>query len=171
MLKKYYNDSVNTNAAKSGKFLSRSCFLMRIKKILSVFLAAVMLFGALSVGFVGAAAEVDYEAQYRWLAEALQNEYVRELTNYTLTNATLSNETGGFDVEAKGFAYDHKVVARDNENGDILKASNRFYYIAENLMSYKYGVGCYDPSTLLSYISEKIIAGQLYCETEKTYEQ
>lgn len=129
---------------------------MRIKKILSVFLAAVMLFGALSVGFVGAAAEVDYEAQYRWLAEALQNEYVRELTNYTLTNATLSNETGGFDVEAKGFAYDHKVVARDNENGDILKASNRFYYIAENLMSYKYGVGCYDPSTLISYISEKI---------------
>ncbi len=129
---------------------------MRIKKILSVFLAAVMLFGVLSIGFTGVAAEVDYEAQYRWLAEALQNEYVRDLTNYTLTNATLSNETGGFDREAKGFAYDHKVVARDNESGAILKASNRFYFIAENLMSYKYGVGCYDPSTLLSYISEKI---------------
>ncbi len=129
---------------------------MRIKKVLSVFLAAVMLFTVMSIGITGAAVEIDYAAQYRWLAEALQNEYVRELTNYDVTNATLDNETGGFDQEARGFAYDHKVVARDNEAGDILKAANRFYYIAENIMSFKYGVGCYDPSTLLSYISEKI---------------
>lgn len=129
---------------------------MRFKKVLSVFLAAVMLFTVMSLGFTGAAAEIDYTAQYRLLAEALQNEHVRELTNYTVTNTTLDNETGGFDQEARGFAYDHRVVAKDNAAGDILKASNRFYYLAESLMSYKYGTGCYDASTLISYISDKI---------------
>ncbi|MBR3596738.1 MAG: hypothetical protein IKL47_07165 [Clostridia bacterium] len=129
---------------------------MRFKKVLSVFLAAVMLFTVMSLGFTGAAAEIDYTAQYRSLAEALQNEHVRELTNYTVTNTTLDNETGGFDQEARGFAYDHRVVAKDNAAGDILKASNRFYFLAESLMSYKYGTGCYDASSLISYISDKI---------------
>lgn len=129
---------------------------MRMKKILSVFLAAVMLFSVMSLGITGAAAEIDYDAQYRLLALALQNEHVRELTNYTVSNVTLDNGTGGFDTEARGFAYDHRVTARDNSAGDILSAANRFYYIAENLMSYKYGQGCYDASTLLSYITEKI---------------
>ncbi len=129
---------------------------MRFKKILSVFLSAVMLFSVVSIGVVGAAAEIDYTAQYRLLAEALQNEHVRELTNYTVTNTTLDNGTEGFDQEARGFAYDHKVVAKDNAAGDILKASNRFYYIAESIMSYKYGTGCYDASTLISYITDKI---------------
>lgn len=129
---------------------------MRMKKILSVFLAAVMLFSVMSLGITGAAAEIDYDAQYRLLALALQNEHVRELTNYTVSNVTLDNGTGGFDTEARGFAYDHRVTARDNSAGDILVAANRFYYIAENLMSYKYGQGCYDASTLLSYITEKI---------------
>lgn len=129
---------------------------MRFKKVLSVFLAAVMLIGVFSIGFTGAAAEIDYDAQYRALALALQNDYVRELTNYTVTNNTLDNGTEGFDQEARGFAYDHKVVAKDNNSGDILKASNRFYYIAESLMSYKYGHGCYDASTLISHILERI---------------
>ncbi len=129
---------------------------MRLKKILSVFLAAVMLYTAMSVGLTGVAAEIDYNAQYRMLAEALKNEHVRELTNYTVTNNTLDNGTEGFDQEARGFAYDHKVVANDNTTSDILVASNRFYYIAESLMSYKYGVGCYDASTLVSYVLEKL---------------
>lgn len=129
---------------------------MRIKKLLCVLMATVMLLGAFSVGFTGAAAEIDYDAQYRLLSQSLQNEHVRELTNYTVTNTTLDNGTEGFDQEARGFAYDHRVVARDNAAGDILKASNRFYYIAESLMSYKYGTGCYDASTLVNYISEKI---------------
>ena len=90
------------------------------------------------------------------LADALKKEHVRDLTNYTATNEKLVNESEGFDREAHGFAYDHKVVARDNEEGEILIASNRFYYIAEGLMSDIYGVGCYDVSTLLSYISDKL---------------
>lgn len=129
---------------------------MRIKKLLSVFLATVMLVGVFSVGFNGFAAEMDYVAQYRLLATALKNEHVRELTNYTVTSTTLNNGMEGFDQEARGFAYDHRVLAKDNAAGDILKASNRFYYIAEALMSYKYGTGCYDASTLISYVSEKI---------------
>lgn len=129
---------------------------MRFKKILSVFLAAVTLFTMMSMGFTGAAAEIDYAAQYRMLAEALQNEHVRELTNYKVTNYTLDNGTGGFDQEARGFAYDHRVVAKDNAAGDILQASNRFFYIAESLMSFKYGVGLYNADTLLEYIKEKI---------------
>ncbi len=129
---------------------------MRIKKILSVFLAAVMLFSVMSLGFTGVAAEIDYDAQYRELALALKNEHVRELTNYAITNTTLDNGTEGFDQEARGFAYDHRVVAQDNAEGDILKASNRFYYIAESLMSYKYGVGCYDGTTLLEHVTDRI---------------
>lgn len=129
---------------------------MRIKKILSVFLAVVMLLGVMSLGFTGAASEIDYTAQYRALAIALQNEHVRELANYTITSTTLENGNDGFDQEARGFAYDHRVIASDNEAGDILVASNRFYFIAESLMSYTYGVGCYDASTLVSYITEKI---------------
>lgn len=131
---------------------------MLFKKVLSVFLSVLMLFSVVSVGVTGAAAEIDYESQYRLLADALKNEHVRELTNYTVTNYTLENGTEGFDPVARGFAYDHKVVARDNINSDILKAANRFYYIAESLMSYQYGVGCYDASTLIGYITKKIRA-------------
>lgn len=129
---------------------------MRFKKILSVFLTAVMLFSIVSLGVTGAAAEIDYDAQYRLLANALKNEHVRELTNYSVTNTTLDNGTEGFDQEARGFAYDHRVVAKDNQAADILVAANRFYYIAESLMSYKYGVGCYDAATLVDYMLEKI---------------
>lgn len=129
---------------------------MRFKKVLSVFLATLMLFSVMSLGFTGMAAEIDYNAQYEMLADALRNEHVRDLTNYTSTNEKIDDETEGFNQEARGFAYDHKVVARDNDEGHILRASNRFYYIAEGLMSYRYGVGCYDVSTLLSYMTEKL---------------
>ena len=129
---------------------------MLFKKALSVFLAAVMLFSVMSIGITGAAAEIDYETQYKMLANALKNEHVRELTNYKVVNEALDNTTYGFDQEAKGFAYDHVVFAQDNQKSDILKASNRFFYIAEALMSFQYGVGCYDANTLMSYVTDKI---------------
>ncbi len=129
---------------------------MRFKKALSVFMAALMLFSVMSLGITAAADEIDYAAQYEMLADALKNEHVRELTNYKVVNSKLENSTEGFDQEAKGFAYDHTVVAEDNYSSDILKASNRYYYIAESLMSFQYGVGCYDAATLVEYISDKI---------------
>ncbi len=129
---------------------------MYFKKALSVFLAALMLFSIMSLGLNAAAAEIDYNTQYGLLADALKNEHVRELTNYKVVNETLKNETAGFDPVAKGFAYDHTVFAQDNQKSDILRASNRFFYIAEALMSFQYGVGCYDAGTLISYITEKL---------------
>ncbi len=129
---------------------------MHFKKALSVFLAVLMLFSMMSLGLTAAAAEIDYNTQYGMLADALKNEHVRELTNYKVVNKTLENATEGFDPEAKGFAYDHTVYAQDNQTSDILRASNRFYYIAESLMSFEHGVGCYDAATLISYITEKL---------------
>ncbi len=143
---------------------------MRFKKILSVFLAVLMIFSISSLGLTGVAAEIDYDAQYRALANALQNEHVRELTNYTISSTTLDNGTEGFDTEARAFAYDHRVYAKDNAAGDILKASNRFYYIAESIMSYTYGVGCYDADTLVSYVLEKIKPYFASTTGEKIYE-
>ena len=129
---------------------------MHFKKALSVFLAVLMLFSMMSLGLTAAAAEIDYDTQYGLLADALKNEHVRELTNYKVVNQTLQNETEGFDPVAKGFAYDHTVFAQDNQTSDILRASNRFFYIAEALMSFQYGVGCYDAGTLITYITEKL---------------
>lgn len=129
---------------------------MTIKKALSVVLASLMLLSVFSIGFTGMAAEFNTDAQYRMLAEALKNGYVRDLTNYTVVNNTLDNGQEGFDTEAKGFAYDHRVIAADNKAGDILKAANRFYYIAENIMSTSYGVGNYDASHLVKTVSEAL---------------
>ena len=131
-------------------------FFVKLKKVLSVFLAFVMLFGVFSIGFSGVAAGINYAGQYEALANALKNEHVRELTNYEIQNITLNNGTEGFVAEANGFAFEHRVVATDNAHGDILRAANRFYYIAENLMQTTYGVGCYNADTLIKEIIEKV---------------
>lgn len=126
------------------------------KKLLSVLMAAVMLLGVLSVGMIGLAADFNLNAQYSMLADALKNEYVADLTNYTLTNPTLNNGADGFDADANGFAYEHRVTAKDNSNGDILKAANRFYCILENIMSTKYGEGLYDPGMIHSTVTARL---------------
>lgn len=126
------------------------------KKLLSVLMAAVMLLGVLSVGMIGLAADFNLNAQYSMLADALKNEYVADLTNYTLTNPTLNNGADGFDADANGFAYEHRVTAKDNSNGDILKAANRFYCIFENIMSTKYGEGLYDPGMIHSTVTARL---------------
>lgn len=129
---------------------------MTLKKVLSVFLAFVMLVCVSSTGLVGLAAGVNYEAQYSALADALKNEYVRELANYTVQSSTLDDVNEGFNSEANGFAYEHRVIAADNTAGDILRAANIFYYIAEGLISTTYGIGCYDASLLVAQISDKL---------------
>ena len=45
---------------------------MHFKKALSVFLAALMLFSTMSLGLTAAAAQIDYDAQYEMLADALK---------------------------------------------------------------------------------------------------
>ncbi len=126
---------------------------MTLKKALSVILASLMLLSVFSIGFTGMAADINMDSQYNMLADALKNDYVRTLTNYTVVNNTLDNGSEGFDVDANGFAYEHRVVAADNKAGDILKAANRFYFIAETLMSTTYGVGCYDAAKLVKRVA------------------
>ena len=132
-------------------------------------MAAVMLLGVLSSGVIGIAEDVDLNGQYSLLAKALKNAYVADLANYTISNKTFDDGKDGFDAEANGFAYEHRVTAEDNPAGDILKAANRFYYIAEQLMSTEYGRGLYDASMLVSTIAARLktyfVGG-----TEKYYE-
>lgn len=115
-----------------------------------------MLVTACSVGFMGMAAEIDYDVQYTALSDALRNEYVRTLTNYKITNTTLENGAEGFDTDANGFAYEHRVTAKDNSAGDIMRAANIFYYIAEHIMSTQYNVGYYNPNLLLQQVFSKL---------------
>ena len=129
---------------------------MTFKKALSIVLAVLMLTSVFSIGFTGIAADINMDVQYKMLAEALKNNYVRELTNYEIVNNTLENGKEGFDSEANGFAYDHRIIAADNKNGDILKAANRFYYIAEAIMSTTYGSGLYDAAKLVKQVSESL---------------
>lgn len=126
---------------------------MTLKKALSVILASLMLLSVFSIGFTGMAADVSMNEQYGLLADALKNDYVRTLTNYTVVNNTLENGAEGFDADANGFAYEHRVVAADNKAGDILKAANRFYFISEQLISTEYGKGCYDAAKLVKRVS------------------
>ena len=119
-------------------------------------MAVVMLLGVLSAGMIGIAADIDSNAQFNALAAALKNEYVADLTNYNISNARLENEKQGFDADANGFAYIHRVTAKDNAAGDILKAANRFYYILENIMSTEYGVGLYEPSMIHSTVTAQL---------------
>jgi len=127
-----------------------------LKKSLSVILAVIMMLTACSVGFMGMAAEIDYNLQYSALAQALKNNHVRSLTNYKIVNSTLDNGAEGFSTEANGFAYEHRVTAADDVDGSILRAANIFYYVAENLISTQYGIGYYNPSLLLAHVTEKI---------------
>ena len=126
------------------------------KKTISVIMAVVMLLGVLSSGIIGVAADFESNQQFNLLAQALKNEYVADLTNYTISNAKLGNDAEGFDAGANGFAYEHRVIAKDNANGDILKAANRFYYILENIMSTQYGVGLYEPSMIHSTVTARL---------------
>ena len=135
---------------------AKELFFVTFKKIMSVVLATLMLLTVFSLGFTGMAAEVSMSAQYEMLANDLKKEHVRTLTNYTIENETLNNGAEGFDTDAKGFAYEHRVIAADNKDGDILKAANRFYYIAEKIMSTTYGTGNYDANLLVKEVSSKL---------------
>ena len=119
-------------------------------------MTAVMLLGVMSSGIIGFAVEFDANTQYTVLADALKNPYVGDLTNYSLTNNALKNGADGFVAEANSFAYEHRVTAKDNSAGDILKAANRFYYILEEIMSTEYGKGLYEPSMIHSAVTARL---------------
>ena len=129
---------------------------MTFRKVLSVFLAVLMFVSVMSAGLVGLAADIDYNTQYSALADALKNDYVRDLTNYTITNKTLENDTSGFDTDANGFAYEHRVTAKDNAHSDILRAANIFYYIAEHIITTTPEVGISNAGLLVDEVTGKL---------------
>ncbi|MBR3954870.1 MAG: hypothetical protein IKJ63_05315 [Clostridia bacterium] len=119
------------------------------QKSLSVLLTAVLLLTACLPAFSGAAAVVAYEEQYKALATLLADEHVRDLNHYEVESQVVDDViTEGFNTEAGAFTYYHTVYAEDNAQSAILKAANRFYYIAESLMSYTYGNGIYTAELL-----------------------
>lgn len=129
---------------------------MSLKKSLSVFLAAVMLLCCCSAGITGAAAVVDDSTRYRLLAQALENEYVRDLSNYTITNTSPERDNDTFNTEANGFVYEHRVTAADNTAGDILRAANIFYYIAEKLIANDANAMFPDGEAIVNYVVSMI---------------
>lgn len=125
---------------------------MTLKKVISVFLAGLMLVSVFSVGFVGSAAEVSLADKYSNLADALKNDYVTDLGNYKVENTPIDNGINGFDNATNTFAYEHRVTAADNSRGDILTAANGFYLIAEELISTVSGKGCYNGEKLIETV-------------------
>ncbi len=123
------------------------------RKSMSVLLAVLMLMTACMPAFYGAAATIVYSEQYQALATLLANEHVRDLTNYEIENKKSDDIiTEGFHTESGAFSYSHTVYAKDDVDNSILKAANRFYYIAESIMSYSYGVGVYSAELLYNQV-------------------
>ncbi len=127
------------------------------RKSMSVLLAVILLMTACLPAFNGAAATIIYSEQYNALATFLADEHVRDLNNYEIVNKKSDDViTEGFNTEAGAFSYSHTVYAKDDVENSILKAANRFYYIAESLMSYTYGVGFYSAELLYNEILFKL---------------
>lgn len=129
---------------------------MKFKKTLSLILAVVMMLGVFSVGFTGIAAVAVTEAMYSELSAALENSYVADLANYTTVNTKADDDYEGFVSEVNAYAFVHKIVAADNSEGVIADAAEKFYAVADILMSKTYGKGCYNTELLLAEVMENL---------------
>ncbi|MCR5041542.1 MAG: hypothetical protein K6C36_05495 [Clostridia bacterium] len=142
-----------------------------MKKLLSVFLAALILVMPVSAGVYAFAADADLNSQYDELANFLKVEWVRTLDHYQIKNEKASSstesvlnddgsveeyETEGFSSTAHSFVYVHTVKATDDTNNSILKAANRFYTIFEAIRSTEYGTGLYSPDLLYKEVVSQL---------------
>lgn len=150
------------------------------KKTLSVFLAVLMLFSALSMSFYAFAADAKTDELYRALAYSFfnYNRIVGLTTTYELkTDAngipettllgdmdqyTVSNTSDDYKYAddsgspIRSVAYDHRVTARDNSTGTIRNALTRYLGLADVLMSKEYGVGNYTVSMIGDEITKSL---------------
>lgn len=131
------------------------------KKVLSVFLAALMLMSTVVCGISAYAAEDKYAKFVTALkdgSDVLDNNreyYVKDLNNYTVVN-----ETDEWSDEGSTVAYKHSVTAKDNYSPDgfglITRAAMAFYSIVDDVKSYTYGQGGYNTEEIGKIIKTKI---------------
>ncbi len=129
---------------------------MNFKKTLSVFLAVIMMLSVCSVGFMGIAAVTVTSTMYNELSAALENTYVADLANYTTVNTKADDDYEGFVSEVNAYAFEHRIVAADNDEGAIKNAAQKFYAVADVLMSKTYNKGCYNAELLIEEIMANI---------------
>ncbi|MBQ6019613.1 MAG: hypothetical protein IJL26_05465 [Clostridia bacterium] len=131
------------------------------KKVLSVFLAMLMIASSLVCGMSAVAAEDKYAKFITALKDGsneLDNNreyYVKDLNNYTVVN-----ETDDWSDEGNTVAYKHSVTAKDNYSLDgyglITRAAQAFYAIVNDVKSYQYGVGGYNTEEIAKIVKSKI---------------
>ncbi|MBQ8209185.1 MAG: hypothetical protein IJZ35_01185 [Clostridia bacterium] len=153
-----------------------------MKKALSVFMAALMLFSVMSIGLVSYAADSGLSDAYRALAYSFFN-YTKDTSLGSNNNVvtkddagipsltilgdlskyTTSTESGTYEYAAddgsaiRSVSYTHKVTAQDDGNYTIRNATNILLGIVDNLISYEFGVGLYTVPMLIEEISDELL--------------
>ena len=152
-----------------------------LKKTLCVFLSVLMLMSALSVSFVGFAAEVRSTADYRALAYSFFNYTIKssgnvssyvvntdengypvrslvgDLDQYTIHNASDDYKyADDNEVPIRAVSYDHRVEAKDNSKGVIRGAATAYLSLVDELISMEYGVGLYTIPMIADEVSEAL---------------
>lgn len=153
-----------------------------MKKALSVFMAALMLFSVMSVSLVSYAADADLSDSYRSLAYSFfnkttdtslgSNKYIvtkddagipsltilGDLNQYTTSTGSGSYEYAADDGSAiRSVSYTHKVTAKDDGNYTIRNATNTFLGIVDKIISYEYGVGLYTVPMLIEEVTNELM--------------
>lgn len=126
--------------------------MKRSTKGLSVLLAFVMLITSLTIGFYGAAEEINLSEKYDELAELMSNSYVRNLNNYTSVSETDEEDY----VLDGGYRVTTTVLAKDNEDRDIYNAAAKFFEIVDLIKSTTHGVGYYSSIMIANEIKEEL---------------
>ena len=153
-----------------------------MKKTLCIFMSALMLFSALSVGIVGHAADENLSGSYRALAYAFfnytkdssfgSNDFIINKDEAGIPSLTILGDLSKYDTStrADGYAYaaedgtpirsvayDHKVTAKDDSNYTIRNATNTFLSIVDKIISYEYGVGNYTVPMIIDTVSNELM--------------
>ncbi len=152
-----------------------------MKKALSVFMAALMIFSVMSISLVSYAAEADLSDSYKALAYSFFN-YTKDSSLGSNNNViikddagipsltilgdlsyyTTSTESGNYKyADDKGnairsIAYTHKVTAKDDGKYTIRNAANTLLGIVDNIISYEYGVGLYTVPMIIEEITNEL---------------